>query len=84
MRAQQRGFWAGRAPAGSMSAHLLVGVPVGLIFAAYLFWRTYSTTAQENLNLAPLLARAASDAASTIGCSIVLWAATVLGAGKGK
>jgi hypothetical protein len=84
MRAQQRGFFAGRVATGSLAAHLCVGVPIGLIFAAYLFWRTFSTTDPANLHLPPLLARAASDAAATTGCSIVLWAAGVLGAGKGK
>lgn len=67
---------------GTLAAHLAVAVPIAIVFAAYLAWRTWSTTPEADLKPVVILAKAASDAAATIGCAIVLWAASAIASSR--
>lgn len=67
---------------GTLAAHLAVSVPIGVVFALYLAWRTWTTTEPEALKPLVIAAKSIGDATATIGCSVVLWAGVSLAAKK--
>lgn len=67
---------------GTLRSHLNVSVPIGVAFAVYLAWRTWSTTEPAAFKPLVLAAKCIGDAAATVGCSVVLWAAAALGVKK--
>lgn len=68
--------------AGTLRAHLAVSVPVGVVFAGYIVWRTWTTTEPDTLHALSVVAKGVGDTAATVGCSVVLWAGVVLGVKK--
>lgn len=75
--------WVGRRPWGGAAAHVAVGLAAGVIFGgtilALMVW-----AAPEPLPPVGLLARGVNEVLFPIGCSIVLFAADVLGKRSGR
>lgn len=67
---------------GTLKSHLSVSIPIGVAFAIYLGVRTWSTTEPSAVKPLVLTAKCFGDAAATVGCSVVLWAAAALGSKK--
>lgn len=68
---------------GTLKAHLAVSVPIGVGFAIYLAWRTWTTTDPATLKVVPIIAKCVGDVTATVGCSVVLWAGVALAVKKG-
>jgi hypothetical protein len=75
--------WIGRRSWGGALAHLAVGLAVGIIFGGAILSFTY-WTAPEPLAAADLFSRGANEILFPVGCSLVLYSATVLGERVGR
>jgi hypothetical protein len=75
--------WIGRRPWGGALAHLAVGLAVGILFGGAILSFTY-WTAPEPLAAADLFSRGANEILFPVGCSLVLYSATVLGERVGR
>jgi hypothetical protein len=70
--------WIGQRPWGGALAHAAVGLGVGIVFGGAIVSFTY-WTAPEPLAVADLFSRGMNEILFPVGCSLVLYSATVLG-----
>jgi hypothetical protein len=70
--------WIGRRAWGGLSAHIAMGLLVGLVFGGTIVALTYQMSPEPPATAA-LVSRGANEVLFPVGCSLVLFAATAIG-----
>src|SRR5919112_5101932 len=70
--------WIGRRAWGGLSAHIAMGLLVGLVFGGTIVALTYQMSPEPPATAA-LVSRGANEILFPVGCSLVLFAATAIG-----
>jgi hypothetical protein len=70
--------WVGQRPWGGAMTHVAVGLAVGIVFGSVIVGLLYSASPEPPPSTA-LISRALNEVIFPVGCSLVLFSATVLG-----